>query len=317
MIKNIGIKIPFGLKNGIPVGVDEVVSGLACNCYCPSCNSRLQAKKGQNNSSKKHKFTDHFSHDPMSHIEECRGGFESAIHLMAKHLIEIEKKINLPSLNISITSEDQHHREHKVSKVAFSEKYIDVKNITLEKNISDIRPDIIGTFDNQQIIFEIAVTSFIDNIKKQKIRRLNLNAIEIDLKGVNYTITKEELRNIIIHKLDNKKWISLVTVPEIKKRLTEKNRKKILAINTSLSREEQNKKEERRKSQKTYFLNKLNKKSLITIDKNHSHDIDHKWFICEHCLNFWESKTKIDINIQHSISCPKCNSKVSTKPTHV
>lgn len=39
--------LPFGLKNGKLVNVDQVDRGLACGCACPACNGQLIARKGE------------------------------------------------------------------------------------------------------------------------------------------------------------------------------------------------------------------------------------------------------------------------------
>lgn len=65
-------RIPFGLKNGILVGVSEVDSGLACDCICPSCHRKLQGKK----------VSHYFSHDPSEDTEICKSAFETAIWLI-------------------------------------------------------------------------------------------------------------------------------------------------------------------------------------------------------------------------------------------
>ena len=67
------MKLPFGLKNGQIVEINEVEKGLACNCICPSCGSPLIARKGQ-------KKIHHFAH----YKADCKAALETAIHLAAK-----------------------------------------------------------------------------------------------------------------------------------------------------------------------------------------------------------------------------------------
>ncbi len=37
--------LKYGVKSGVPVSVEDVVSGLACECRCPSCGAALVARK--------------------------------------------------------------------------------------------------------------------------------------------------------------------------------------------------------------------------------------------------------------------------------
>lgn len=43
-----GVKLKYALDNNKNlVSVDEVANGLACNCFCPACNCKLEAKQGE------------------------------------------------------------------------------------------------------------------------------------------------------------------------------------------------------------------------------------------------------------------------------
>ena len=92
-------KIPFGLRNGILVDVSEVESGLACNCVCPECKGKLQARKG-------FKVTHYFAHDPSSNVHNCRSAFETSVHLMAKQILSEEMYINFPNLFMKVENND-------------------------------------------------------------------------------------------------------------------------------------------------------------------------------------------------------------------
>ena len=37
----------YGLQNNKIINIENVESGLACNCQCPSCGEKLVAKKGK------------------------------------------------------------------------------------------------------------------------------------------------------------------------------------------------------------------------------------------------------------------------------
>ena len=66
-------------EKGDLVHVDEVKTGLECDCSCPACNESLIAKnKGE-------KRTHHFAHQSGT---ECKYGYESMLHLLAKCKIQ-------------------------------------------------------------------------------------------------------------------------------------------------------------------------------------------------------------------------------------
>lgn len=73
------IKLMFGLRNEKLVSISEISEqekGLKCNCFCPGCGARLQAKIG---SGKKQR---HFAHNN----ETCDiiGAQQTALHLLTK-----------------------------------------------------------------------------------------------------------------------------------------------------------------------------------------------------------------------------------------
>jgi hypothetical protein len=179
-------KIPFGIQNGVPVGIENVPSGLACNCFCPSCGGILQARKGMKN-------TPHFSHDPSANKMECRNALETSIHA---------------ELSISVSDVDSLGREQIESEVILSMQKIKISDAQIEQRFFDVRPDITVYVNEEPVLIEIAVTHFIDEIKKAKIREMNVRAVEINLSKVDYRISKSELREIIIESTKEKKWIS-------------------------------------------------------------------------------------------------------------
>lgn len=96
------IKLPFGLnENGITVHISEVEKGKKCGCICPACKSPLIARKGDLRQ-------DHFQHVALI---ECKGAFESAVHLAAKRIIAERKRLTLSQYLISISKKDSRGRE--------------------------------------------------------------------------------------------------------------------------------------------------------------------------------------------------------------
>ena len=84
---------------------------------------------------------------------------------------------------------------------------IQFDKVYLEKHINDIIPDLIIEFQGKKLLIEIAVTHFIDEVKKQKIQHLNISTLEINLSKINKQITFEFLKKILIEDVENKTWI--------------------------------------------------------------------------------------------------------------
>src|ERR1700722_9575113 len=82
------IPLPYGLQNDYLVTIDEVLSGIDCNCSCPACHEKLIARKGA--------FTaHHFAH--QTNID-CNKGVEAILHRLCRDIIAKEKKITIPAL---------------------------------------------------------------------------------------------------------------------------------------------------------------------------------------------------------------------------
>ncbi|MBL4898728.1 MAG: hypothetical protein JKX76_03655 [Colwellia sp.] len=78
-------------KTGEYVFIDDVVSGLACDCECIGCGVALVARKGEVN-------THYFAHEAKSVDKEiiCPFNFERAIYWMARKVISDADSIALP-----------------------------------------------------------------------------------------------------------------------------------------------------------------------------------------------------------------------------
>jgi len=151
------IKQPYGQKDGKLVSIDEVESGLKCNCICPACKSKLIARKG---SEKQHHFAHHNS-------EDCGRGIETAIHRLAKEIIANAKSFKTPPLKLT------------PEVVIFEAIDIHIDNVKLEKRIDNIVPDIIIESGGKELLVEITVTHPLCFPKTRTIKEKGLATIEI------------------------------------------------------------------------------------------------------------------------------------------
>jgi hypothetical protein len=183
--------LSFGISRGQLVHISKVSSGLTCDCICPVCHSQLIARKGN-------KTIHHFAHYRAG---ECIGSAQTALHMAAKEILEKSGMIYLPSLTCSLAEEDDDSITlYKSQKLGFDKVY-------LEKRIDRIVPDIFIIKNRHPLIVEIKVTHPLDVSKIQKIKSLNISALEIDLSEEDDYNTMEKLQKKIIYGLKNKKWV--------------------------------------------------------------------------------------------------------------
>ncbi|MBQ6934145.1 MAG: hypothetical protein IJN37_07140 [Clostridia bacterium] len=203
-MNNYDVKLRFGMKDGKIVEITEVESGLACDCVCPLCGGRLEAIKGE-------KRAWHFRH----YGEECNlvNAQQSAIHILAKEIIAEEKAFMFPGYTIGKVDLNKKYKLH-YDLPGILEKYTknSVKGIcdsvVCEKRVSDIVPDIIVNVGEKECIIEIAVTHFVDEIKRNKIIETGIPTVEVDLSDyINEPEMREKLKDILVNKDEHKKWI--------------------------------------------------------------------------------------------------------------
>jgi len=167
-------KVPFGLKGERLYRPAEMVRGLACGCTCPKCGCALVANLG--NGKKKRPY---FSHH---RAPECSGGFETAIHLMAKQVIEKRLMFVLPAYEQTFSAPDP-EKGLIVQELSIPSRRIDFATVRVEVTIDGFRPDIVGmTESSEQFLIEVFVTHAVTDEKKERYKDRNL--IELDLSGV-------------------------------------------------------------------------------------------------------------------------------------
>jgi hypothetical protein len=195
----VSIKNPFGIMNGKLVHISEVVSGLNCNFNCPYCNAILIAKKGDE---KIHHFAHH-------NAEECKYGLESSLHLVGKKIIAEKGFLKIPPVKVTF---DSRKKDILISEA----KYIKVDRVEIEKRLNNIIPDLVIYVRDVPLIIEINVTHKVNKEKLEKIKAMNISAIEVNLDKISRNITFDNLEKLLIDSVENKSWIFNTKINEKK-----------------------------------------------------------------------------------------------------
>ena len=187
------LKLTYGKdSNGRLVHVDDVLSGLACDCTCPGCGASLIARKGKKNQH-------HFAH---ANGADCSGARMTALHMLAQQIIQEKKKIRKPWF--------KDYCEDPSKEIYFESVLLEQRFKTTEINR---RPDCVGIIKNgdkqYEVWIEIKVTHEVDEEKLNNIKHLGAICMEINLSGLldtDYTI--ETIREALFNNIGNKKWIN-------------------------------------------------------------------------------------------------------------
>ena len=229
-------QLPYGLRKNILVSIEEVESGLKCECLCPACGDKLVAKKGKE---KAH----HFAH----YNSDCKWALETALHLAGKEILERKKTIKIPSLEYFDNQYD--FKLVNLTKPAV----IHLDSVRLEVSVGNYKPDIIAKVGDVELQIEIAVTHFVDSEKKIKVRERGVSMLEIDLNDLQDGYNQSELENLILHSVEDKYWIFNVKEEKLIKRY---NNEKASIQRTRLVQIEKGKVEYERMQEKKLVLEK-------------------------------------------------------------
>jgi hypothetical protein len=180
----------FGLRDGKLISINDVDSGLACNCVCPNslCGDRLVAHKGQ-------KLAYHFKHHNR---KECKAGFETGLHMMAKEVLAEALEFLVPAYSRGYG---------KNREVVFEEKTIHFERAALEKRTGRMVPDVILYTDKGPLLVELVVTHWCDQEKIDLLKIADLACVEVDLSAFRDIWDKESLRDIVV-KLARRAWLN-------------------------------------------------------------------------------------------------------------
>lgn len=273
------------------VDISEVKSGLACDCTCPCCGGLLQANKGE-------VYSHYFSHDPSSDSSDCFGAVETAIHKMAKQIIEEEKSLLFPEYSGNVTVKDINGHLQSENYSVQNEKYLSFDSVVSEKNLGEIRPDITALYNDKPIVIEIAVTNSINTYKKSKIHSLGYLALEIKIDD--RSLNKQSLKKLLLESPKNKVWIFHPEKERVKNKAQLKLNNRVSQI-TKIDRV-------RNVRPFTYYYTQEESSQIIE-----PNEYDVRWFLCDACRHLWsKAKTDAPYSLDKN-ACPDCGHNVSMK----
>ena len=162
-------------SDGRIVGVDQVPSGLACECVCTQCEHPLVAAKGD-------VYRHHFRHHADG--STCGGGQETALHMLAKDIVMRAASIQLPDDDMR-----------------------DITSAELEPTLGDVRPDVLIHTPKGDVAIEIAVEHRTGEVKTARLAAMNLAAVEIDISVYRGVLMSAEDARWAVYSTAARRWL--------------------------------------------------------------------------------------------------------------
>lgn len=192
------VRMAWGLSaERLPIHIRDAENGRECNATCIECGGPLVANQG---GVKKW----YFSHYAGT---TCSG--ESIIHFLAKHFIAtISRPFSLPSINVNASLMDMTgHLHERVGRMYGTQ----VSLIGVEQEVSaaqDLRPDCRAVIDgiDETIWIEIFYSNQKNEVDQEKIRRYDLNCLEVDVSGLMVNSTFDEIIEAVFDKAP-RRWL--------------------------------------------------------------------------------------------------------------
>ena len=168
---------------------------------------------------------------------------ETVLHREVKAILEDASSIATPALEVMATRDppDEFSGEWAAATVRklwmSGKRQLDLGSVRLEKRLTNIVPDVIadlkpdrapgwggtmtwveGDFEEDRedsypftwaptVLVEVTVTHGIDEEKLRRIRHLDLPTLEIDIGILGGTLTRENLRDLVVNQLAGKRWV--------------------------------------------------------------------------------------------------------------
>lgn len=313
------ILIPFAKdKNGSLAFVDEVESGLECNCFCISCDMPLSAHKYKTNIRR-----DHFKHAPKVNSEDkpCEISYKRAIFWLCRNILATNSSIHLPRYvgfpNSDKSDEGVLLTEEKV--------YEYQSQITLNPAIESAQNEIAILHTND---FDITLVLTLESSSYQFSSTYNQKSaiVVVDVKDFRKYVEgkvngyREQVESELLEKQSIKHWHYY---PQQTQRFTEFYRSKNQKIQLAKKEQAQLKWEEQQQlaeeiepvydpvygfQQNPRYKRKPTRAFREIIDLNPApKQYEKRWFRCGYCTNIWQrSSTDVPYSVDET-PCPSCD----------
>lgn len=139
---------------------------------------------------------------------------ETLLHIEVKRILAESTRFMVPEFDVSVQV------EHLERNWRFPAQWADITDVTLERRYGRIIPDLTCAvrtpteLESQPLLIEVTVTNAIGDERMERIRSMGAPAVEIDLSKFGGRVSREILRELVVERLDTKRWLYLPMADE-------------------------------------------------------------------------------------------------------
>lgn len=190
-------EIGYGLRDGVLLHIAEVESGLACQCVCAACGERLVARKGRK---RRHHFA-HYVHTG------CDGGSETVLHRLAKEIFLSLTHVVVPPYDFKRVKHFRYGRSVSHAERLAAGGIVPIESVRLEAPYPGVRPDIEIESHGKRLFIEIEVSHSVNQLKRRRLRAIDVPTIAIILDEVDAMLSREALTALLRDDELSKQWV--------------------------------------------------------------------------------------------------------------
>jgi hypothetical protein len=204
--------------DGMPVSIRDIPVdkyGRRCGCVCPECGKPFEACSLDGEREPYFRHHTENRNGSGGNPDGCTADHanESALHLMAKKIIEQEGKVFAAELAVYLSKlglelPDYVKKRLPNKHVFCAARVLNCREVELEKAYPGFRVDASVTTDDGTYLIEIRHKHKTDKLKLDKVKECGLPMLEIDISPiVDEYPSFDKMRKFIIRSLESRKWV--------------------------------------------------------------------------------------------------------------
>ncbi len=143
---------------------------------------------------------------------------ESLLHMEVKAILEAEKRICLPRLQVDAEFKRNNGFVDRREWME-PEQEVVLTSVELEVHLGHSIPDVVATWIKedgwtQTIIIEVTVTNTINDERIERLESFGFPVLEIDIGRMGGVVTKEEFKRLVVDEVAAKRWLYHPTIEE-------------------------------------------------------------------------------------------------------